>query len=125
MKTPIATHTLEAARLDIGHQSDGDTRLPEFVRLPPSGKKCPVSSLSRGALNALILGPNPPVKSACLRRKGATRGIRLIVTSSLLSHLRSLVAKEAAPTASASSTHPESANLGGNSPAAEPPRNET
>ena len=48
-----------------------------------------MSSLSRGALNALILGPNPPVKSASLRRKGATRGIRLIVTSSLMEYIRS------------------------------------
>jgi len=56
---------------------------PEFLRLPRPGKRCSVSGLSRSALNALILGPNPPIRSICIRRRGAVRGIRLIVTDSL------------------------------------------
>lgn len=68
--------------------------LPEFVRLPASGKRCPISSLSRTALNGLILGPNPPVKSVSLRRKGALRGVRLIVVESLLDYLHGLNAED-------------------------------
>jgi hypothetical protein len=64
---------------------------PEFTRLPRTGERCPISGLSRSALNALILGPNPPVKSICLRRRGAARGVRLIVTASLLEYLRSQI----------------------------------
>lgn len=61
--------------------------MPEFLRLPPSGQRCPISALSRSALNELILGSDPPVASVCLRRRGAARGARLIVTRSLLDYL--------------------------------------
>jgi hypothetical protein len=55
----------------------------EFLRLPPVGQRCPVTGMSRAALNALILptevnGGKPPVKSFCLRQRGARTGIRLI-----------------------------------------------
>jgi hypothetical protein len=55
----------------------------EFLRLPPVGTRCPVTGMSRAALNALILPTaanrnNPPVKSFCLRQPGARTGIRLI-----------------------------------------------
>ena len=61
--------------------------LPEFLRLPLSGRRCQVTGLSRGGMNDLILGPNPPVKSVCLRRPGARRGVRLVVTDDLLRYL--------------------------------------
>jgi hypothetical protein len=64
---------------------------PEFLRLPTPGKRCPITGLSRSALNELILGPRPPVASVCLRKRGAMRGIRLIVTESLLAYLHSQV----------------------------------
>jgi hypothetical protein len=64
--------------------------LPEFLRLPKNGQSCPVSGLGRATINTLILGRNPKVKSVCLRRSGATRGVRLVVTESLLGYLRSL-----------------------------------
>jgi len=64
-------------------------RYPEFLRLPKVGERCPVSGLCRSSLNALILGPNPPVKSVVLRKRCAVRGVRLIVTSSLLGYLYS------------------------------------
>lgn len=60
---------------------------PEFLRLPRAGTRCPLTGLSRSALNELILGSNPPVASVCLRKKGALRGCRLIVTESLLGYL--------------------------------------
>jgi len=81
--------TVEPVRLETAKTHGSAAALPEFTRLPASGERCPITGLSRSALNALILGPNPPVRSACLRRKGATRGIRLIVTSSLMEYIRS------------------------------------
>ena len=62
----------------------------EFLRLPKVGGRCPVTGLSRATLNELILGPNPPVKSVVLRKRGKTRGIRLIETESLIAYLRNL-----------------------------------
>lgn len=55
----------------------------EFLRLPPVGQRCPITGLSRAALNAWILpteanGGKPPVKSFCIRQPGAKTGIRLI-----------------------------------------------
>ena len=55
----------------------------EFLRLPPVGQRCPVTGLSRAALNAWILpteanGRKPPVKSFVIRQTGAKTGIRLI-----------------------------------------------
>ncbi len=63
--------------------------LPEFLRLPKSGSLCPVSGLARSAINSLILGSKPAVRSICLRRPGAARGIRLIPTKDLLAYLYS------------------------------------
>ena len=66
---------------------------PEFIRLPKRGC-CPWSGLTRSKLNELILPSaanrhRPPVKSACLRKHGAVRGVRLIHLASLMQHLRS------------------------------------
>jgi len=60
----------------------------EFLRLPPVGQRCPVTGMSRAALNGLILpseanGGKPPVKSFCIRQRGARTGIRLIDYQSL------------------------------------------
>ncbi len=65
----------------------GKKQIPEFLRLPRAGTRCPLTGLSRATLNALVLGDKPQVKSICLRQRGAARGIRLIVTSSLLEFL--------------------------------------
>ena len=66
---------------------------PEFLRLPKSGTRCPVTGLSRSKLNQLILpselnGHRPPVRSVSLRKRGAVRGVRLIATDALLAYLR-------------------------------------
>jgi len=73
------------------HPTPGAVEIPpretnvnrEFLRLPPVGERCPVTGLSRAALNAWILptkanGRKPPVKSFVIRQPGAKRGIRLI-----------------------------------------------
>jgi|SRR5262249_30848655 len=67
--------------------------LPEFIRLPRPGMLCNWTGLSRSKLNELILPCaandfKPPVRSSCLRRKGAVKGARLINLQSLLEHLR-------------------------------------
>jgi hypothetical protein len=71
----------------------GEHQLPEFLRLPRTGTRCPITGLSRSHLNSLILpceqnGHKPPVKSVSLRRRGALRGVRLIATHALLEYLR-------------------------------------
>jgi hypothetical protein len=68
---------------------------PAFLRAPRAGSKCPVSGLNRTALDKLVRPQpennfRPPVRSRILKAKGATRGIRLIDTRSLLDHLQSL-----------------------------------
>ena len=65
---------------------------PEFLRLPPPRARCPVTGLSRGALNGLILPSpannfKPPVRSFVLRQRGARTGIRLIDYHSLRNHI--------------------------------------
>jgi hypothetical protein len=67
---------------------------PEFLRLPKPGQLCPFCGMSRSAINELILPTprnefKPPVKSFCLRQKGAKTGIRLVDYESLRSHIRS------------------------------------
>jgi len=91
---PIAApgQTADFTKLDrIGAQMR-----PEFLRLPKPGTLCPLTGLGRSYLNSLILpteanGHRPPVKSVCLRQRGAKRGVRLIsydsLTAYLLAHL--------------------------------------
>jgi hypothetical protein len=64
----------------------------EFLRLPPVGQRCPVTGMSRAALNSLILPTDsndykPPVRSFCLRQRGAKTGIRLIDYQDLRRHI--------------------------------------
>jgi len=72
---------------------------PEWIRLPKTGVLCPHSGLSRSKLNELVLpcvanGFKPPVKSICLRKRGAARGCRLISLDSLMNYLSSLPCDE-------------------------------
>jgi hypothetical protein len=65
---------------------------PEFLRLPPPGVRCPFTGLSRSALNELILPTRandfkPPVRSFCIRKRGAKTGIRLILYGSLKAYI--------------------------------------
>ena len=66
---------------------------PEYIRLPHPGLPCPYTGLKRSKLNELILpselnGYRPPVRSVCLRNKGGTKGVRLVVYASLIEYLR-------------------------------------
>ena len=61
-----------------------------FLRLPKNGERCQVSGLSRSTLSYLIRGKNPKVESIPVTAEDASRGCRLIVTESLISHLNSL-----------------------------------
>ena len=72
-----------------------ETTKPEWLRLPAPGARCRFTGLSRSTLNELtIAGPAndgvPPVKSVVLRKRGATRGIRLINYDSLMRYLAEL-----------------------------------
>jgi len=83
----------------IKHKTPGAVEVPpletilppdmrEFLRLPPVGQRCPITGMSRAALNAWIL-PTPandfkaPVKSFVIRQPGAKTGIRVISYQSL------------------------------------------
>ena len=63
---------------------------PEWLRLPKSGQRCPISGLSRSALNSAILpnkanGYKPQVLSRQIKsHKLASRGQRLVNVASLL-----------------------------------------
>ena len=76
---------------------------PEFLRLPKPGRLCQLTGLSRSYLNALVLptesnGHRPPVKSVCLRKKGAKTGVRLICVDSLRAYLTAHIESGAAIT---------------------------
>jgi len=63
-----------------------------YLRLPRAGTRCPVTGLTRTALNELILptaanGYRPPVRSYSLKRPGQIRGIRLISLPDLVRHI--------------------------------------
>jgi len=80
---------------------------PEFLRLPPPGQRCTWTGLSRSAINELILPTprnrhRPPVKSFCLRQRGAKTGIRLVDYESLRGHIRAHAERGEQATASPS-----------------------
>jgi len=79
---------------------DSPATKPIWIRLPKSGHACPWTGLSRSALNALILGPNPPVKSVSLKKRHAIRGTRLIHLESLLAYIEGVAAAQPDPTES-------------------------
>ncbi len=76
------------------HHREGTGQKPEWIRLPPPGGKCPFTGLSRSSLYELVghieaNGFKPPVKSVTLRKRGSSRGIRLISYDSLMAYLAS------------------------------------
>lgn len=67
----------------------------EYCRLPAPGQRDPRTGLSRTTLSELVLpcsanGFKPPVRSVLLKKRGATRGIRLIHIPGLLEYLSCL-----------------------------------
>jgi len=86
--TPATSASPEATTLGSG------LGFPAILRLPPTGEHCKYSALTRSALNYLILPSSanqfhPPVRSYCLRRPGAKKGLRLIDGESLKSFILS------------------------------------
>ena len=79
----------------VTYPNNSGSPTPEFCRLPRSGQRCMISGLSRSKLNELILGSAPAVKSVVLRKRGTTRGIRLINVGSLLAYLHQQAAEPA------------------------------
>ena len=75
--------------------SEGISAKPEWLRLPAPKHRCPHTGLSRSTLCELVAPSaannfNPPVQSVVLRKRGATRGIRLVRYDSLMTYLRAL-----------------------------------
>ena len=65
---------------------------PLYIRLPKPGQLCPLTGMTRSALNELILGSErnnyqPPVESKSLRKREGGKGTRLIVWQSLKAYL--------------------------------------
>ena len=68
---------------------------PVYIRLPPQGKKCPDSGLTRSKLNELILATprnnyRPLVKSLNSCSPGKVRKVRMIIWASLNAYLKRL-----------------------------------
>jgi hypothetical protein len=87
------TQTVTAAQIEIPAQHTAPKIEPEFLRLPKPGQLCPYTGLTRSFLNELILptprnNGKPPVRSFCLRQKGAKTGVRLIDFADLKRHIR-------------------------------------
>lgn len=60
---------------------------PITIRLPRNGTSCPHTGLSRTAMNKLVLGDNPKVKSFKMAGFGGTAGIRVIDYQSLKTYM--------------------------------------
>ncbi len=81
------------ASVEIPKVQGGFVQHPEFLRLPKPGMLCIYTGLTRSAINELILpternGFKPPVKSFCIRQRGAKTGIRLVEYASLAAFIR-------------------------------------
>jgi hypothetical protein len=58
---------------------------PEWIRLPKDGQSCPHSGLTRSFLANLVRQGLVPSKA--LRRRGASRGVRLISYDGLMAFI--------------------------------------
>lgn len=91
IRTTSALDQRHFATIPVAAGAQTHAPLPEWIRLPKSGTKCPYAGLSRSTLNALILGNNPPVKSRSVKKRHAVRGVRLINLRSLLEFIEAQV----------------------------------
>src|SRR5450432_1894673 len=74
--------------VEIRHLNPEPPHGREFLRLPPAGRRCVETGLSRSAMNSLILPSaandySPPVRSFSLRRDGNRFGARIVDFQSL------------------------------------------
>lgn len=76
--------------------SEGDETvdLSEFFRMPPPGKRCPRTGLSRGTYNDLLFSNPPKIKSVVIQQAGASRGIRLLHWPSVRNYLLTLMEEQ-------------------------------
>jgi hypothetical protein len=83
---------LTTEKVEIPPTNSPTVGAPEFLRLPPPGRLCPHTGLSRSYLNSIILpteanGHKPPVRSFCIRQRGAKTGVRLVSYESLRNYI--------------------------------------
>ena len=90
----VAQH-MESNETEPSDDPDHVPHEPIYIRLPPQGKKCPDSGLTRSKLNELILATprnnyRPLVKSinSCFHEK--VRGVRMIIWASLKAYIKRL-----------------------------------
>ena len=79
--------TLREQTLSATITTPSGTIAPAYVRMPAPGRCCPITNLRRGVLYELARAGK--IKTATLKRKTSTRGVRLISTSSLLAYIAS------------------------------------
>lgn len=79
--------------------------MPIWIRLPKP--RCLYTGLCKSAINALILGVHPKVKSVSLRQRHAIRGTRLILLSSLLDYIAGVAEAQINPTDQSASGKPK------------------
>jgi hypothetical protein len=82
----------------IQSSASGSTEHVEFLRLPKPGTLDPIYAHSRSSWNALILPCpandfKPAILSISHRKRGAIRGIRLIVADSAKAYFDALIAE--------------------------------
>lgn len=65
--------------------------LAEWIRLPAPGERCPRTGLSRSSYNDLIFADPPKIQSIVVKKPGASRGVRLLLWSSVRKFLHGLV----------------------------------
>ena len=85
MLTEDTTGAVESEKRNAASVSES-VPLPEFVRLPAHGHRCPYTSLGSSYLYKLLR--QGTIKGAVLRHPGGLRGVRLIHLPSLLEFLR-------------------------------------
>ena len=93
--TPALAQHIESNERNPAGDPEHVAGEPVHIRLPPQGKKCPDSGLTRSMLNELILPTprnnfTPLVKSINSCPPGKDRGIRLIIWASLKAYLKGL-----------------------------------
>jgi len=86
----------------VSSPTTGSTEDPEFLRLPKPGTLDPKYKLSRSKWNEMILpcpanAFKPPIKSICLRKRGAARGVRLIVAAAAKAYFDALIEEANSP----------------------------
>jgi hypothetical protein len=72
--------------------TDPSAVVPIYIRLPPPGKRCPYTGLSRSAMADLCVksdrNPRPPIRSFRIpRHKDDKRAVRLVEFKSLMEYL--------------------------------------